>query len=497
MAGLRLGSTLSVGSAGKPAYDADAVIMFNNIGDVPTYAKTAISNRIKAFKANGTWSGMKVLMFMPPSEAIHSVLYDTVTQAQLGDFYLSATQLTTPYITRSIHGGATGMQCNDGSGHVKTGWIPSTAGLTLNSTAWAVGLPETIAASAQFSFGSFNSSTQSMVFQKRNTSNQTFADMYGTTTTSGRAQQTSSTGAGGVFIANRQSSTNYKLFRDGTQIASTSAAQGSLPSVEWYLRGFNNNGGAYSSTDPKNDTYTFFNVYGTHLTDAQLTQENADWQTYVTAMKRTGSYTSNVITDGDSHNVYYASQVFRSAQYYVTGKTVKWVNLAVSGQTLQDMETDAATELYPRFNSSYGTNILVVEGGTNDISSGQTAAQTYTRLETYINNAKAYCTTNSITLKVIVVPLIARRFTGDTGKILVSDQYQELLLASSGLFDTLVDIMDGTLWLKRSNYANDAAYITAIQSLCDSITTDDTHLTQANYKLRAVKYYDAINTHLV
>jgi lysophospholipase L1-like esterase len=484
MLGLGIGNGTwieAITGGGYTPTDPDAIAYFNSIGDVPVYAQKAIENRIVSFKINGTWNGLKLCYLFPPTLGMFDYLRDVRSNTIYGSVYLGGSVISTPFISASVLGGNQGMIFNGGSGHIRTGFIPSSH-LTLNDTAWAVGLPEDIAASAQFSFGAFNSSTQSMVFQKRNASNQLFADMYGNTTTSGRAQQTGTSGAGGVFIANRVASNDFKVYRNGTQIASTANAQGSLPSVQWYLRGFNNNGGTYSATDPKNEPYSFFCIYGNSLSVSQLAAENTAWSDFITDMFRDSSYGGNIVFDGNSHFVYYNGINFRSAQVENRERKIKWSDIAVSGQTTETMVTNQAANLFPLFSASLGTNICVVTEATNHISGGATAQQAFDAIEDYCENVRTYWTANSITGKIVVVPVIARKFTAETGKILVSNDYNELLRDNYTDFADAFVTPNPSLWLWRDDYSSDANYITAIQALCDVITIDGTHLTESNYQ---------------
>ena len=478
-------------------YDLNALVLFNAIGDVPTYAKIAANNRIIAAKANGTWNTATMWYMFLPSNDREGFLYNAKTATKMGAIYSNSSLPVAPYDSRSMLGGTQGLIFNNGDYHIKTTWLPSD-NMILNDSAFAVGLMENISASAQLNFGVLESATSSCLFQKKNTSNQMLCDMYGPTTTSGRALQSSTSGNGGVFIANRRNTTDFKVYRNDSVIASTANAQGTLPTKQWYVRGFNNNDGAYSASDPKNEPMAFLCVYGTGLTTAQVTQENIDWTNFSSAMKRETTYSYRVVFDGNSHFTHQLAQQFRSTQYY-TGipSSISWRNIGVGGQTTTTMTTNQATNLYPLFGTIFGTNICVVTEATNAINAGDSAATAYSQIETYCNNVKNYWTTNGITGKIIVVPVFARRFTSNTARIITSNDYNVLLAAGYTAFaDALVDFPNVNYWDYRSNYASDAAYITHIQSLCDNTTYfyDETHLTALGYKEMGQKIAEKILT---
>lgn len=65
-------------------------------------------------------------------------------------------------------------------------------------------------------------------------------------------------------------------------------------------------------------------------------------------------------------------------------------NMGVSGQSVVNMETDAATEIDVCYASDRSKNILVAWGGTNDMASfGSSAAQAYADFVTYCTNRRA------------------------------------------------------------------------------------------------------------
>ena len=90
---------------------------------------------------------------------------------------------------------------------------------------------------AGYEHGAFQSATQSMIFQKRSAANACSSDMYGTNVASGRLSYTG-TGASGVYISNRRTSTDFKFYENGVEKDSLAATAGSLPSVEVLINGY-------------------------------------------------------------------------------------------------------------------------------------------------------------------------------------------------------------------------------------------------------------------
>jgi hypothetical protein len=213
-------------------YDADAITYFNLVGDIPTFAKDAINDRIVAFKANGTWTGLKQCLLFPYTESKTEILRDarhlTIT-AELA----APAAITTPFITRAAYGSNGGVSF-DTNGVCKTNLVPSVS-LTLNSTCIAIGFPSDTTAKAAFSLGCFTGATQTMTFMRRDAGNACYADAYNNTVGTGRASQAGADGGKGVYIMNRQSNTNFKLRKNGSTIASSTSGGGTLPSNQFII----------------------------------------------------------------------------------------------------------------------------------------------------------------------------------------------------------------------------------------------------------------------
>lgn len=461
-------------------YDRDAQIYFDAIGDLPVYVKNAINQRVLDFKANlGSLSDVAFWLPFPVTQTKFGGFREFISNSVMGNQVYDTSNNANPSPNYQLPKALAGNQglvywgTTPNIGAYRTGFVPSTE-LTLNDTCWAAIYQDTNLASAGFNHGAFNSSTQSMIFQKLDASNLQYADMYGNTITSGRARYTA-TGTGKIFIANRRSTTDFKLYKNGTQVASTSAAQGSLPSVEVLLNGYKT---TTTNGQGSNDTLGSICYYNRSLTPAEVTAENTSWENFATAMKRTGTYEATILLDGDSHTVYHNAAWMRRIMWNMQSYEINHVDIGVSGQTMANMIANDATNLYPRIIAGNGTHYLIVGGNTNDISGGTSAATAYTNLQTYVNDAKTNASSKGVTLKVICIPLFNRLYTGDDAKIIAQSDYNNLVRAGwSGFADFFVEIPE-PYSSKRSDYASDAAYITAVRAFANNTTyfMDGTHL---------------------
>lgn len=128
---------------------------------------------------------------------------------------------------------------------------------------------------------------------------------------------------------------------------------------------------------------------------------------YFNAKYALGMTKRQVICDGDSltdgHGVGAGNDYPAQMHALLGGAPVWWkVNLGVGGQTIQQMETDAATQIDPTYNTNRIKNILSAWGGTNDIIFGADDTTTYNRIVTYCTNRRA------AGWKVVISDIIAR-----------------------------------------------------------------------------------------
>lgn len=487
MGGLRLGLGVYTGNTSK-VYDPDAAAYFNSIGDIPAHQKNAINKRIKAFKANGTWSNLQFWFPAPSTEVWDEFTREIKSNTKAGTIRVgnpvADVAAETEYHPRIVASGSGfAMTTVDSDvGIVKTNFTPS-GFMTLNNSCWGIICQDQTSALAGFNGGAFNSSSQSMIFQKRDATNNLYSDAYNTTVSGGRARQTSSSGAGGNFMFNRRSSSDFIIYRNGTSIATSSSSGGTLPTANFIINGYLNN--TASSTNVRNETIGSIYAYNTSLTPAQIAQENTDWQTFMTDMKRTGTYSKSIIWCGNSQSVMFYGSWFRRLMYNYS--TNEWFirNVSKHGRTTVQMNTNRTTEIFPFLNASNGTNYVFLWEGTNDISSGSNGATAWSNYRTLADNIRTYCTTNSIPVHIVAVPSMARRFDGNDAAILATDVFNQNVRDNYALsFDGTTGAFGSNLWIWRSNYASDAAYITAVRTLCNNTTYYDsggTHLQKSAY----------------
>lgn len=456
-------------------YHPDAQAYFDAIGDVPTYAKIAINQRVLDFESNlGALSAVGMFYPFPPTMEMFDGFREFISNAINGNQVYSTANAANPsplYNFPRALAANQGLSCW-GGGAYRTGFVPSTE-LILNDTAWAAIYQDTDIAQAAYEHGAFQSATQSIIFQKRSATNICLTDMYGTNVASGRLSYTG-TGASGVYISNRRTTTDFKIYENGVEKDSLAATAGSLPTVEVLMNGYKT---ATTNGGGSNNNLGALCYYTRSLTLAEVALENTSWANFQTAIKRTGTYDVSILSDGDSHFAYWNSLIMRSINWQMNSWETNIHGIAVSGQTLVDMISGDATNLYPKIQSGRGTYYLICGGGTNDISTGATAAATWTNMQTYVADAKTNATSKGVTLIAVHIPLFNREYIGEDAKILEQDVYNELVRNNFAVGDLYVDFA-ALYSARRSNYGSDAAFITAVRAFCADTTyfEDGTHL---------------------
>lgn len=154
--------------------------------------------------------------------------------------------------------------------------------------------------------------------------------------------------------------------------------------------------------------------------------------------------------------------------HYITlptynGIALNGTNVGISGWTLQQMYASAPIDVNPLFNSRAGLNVLVIWGGTNDISvSGQSPQQAFANLQAFAQRQR------QLGWKVIVATMIAR----------------------SG-FNTQKTALDNLIRQNWTQFADGLSDVAANFNLGDDNATtnltyyqpDGTHLTDTGYAL--------------
>lgn len=123
-------------------------------------------------------------------------------------------------------------------------------------------------------------------------------------------------------------------------------------------------------------------IYNRALTDAEMDQVYS----YVKKKYAMPTPTKQVIFDGDSLTTGYAClnhANFPGQTWGLLGSDWKIYSVAVAGQTLANMQSDAAAEIDPLYDAGLSKNVLVCWEGLLDVYGGADVATTLTRMETY------------------------------------------------------------------------------------------------------------------
>lgn len=149
------------------------------------------------------------------------------------------------------------------------------------------------------------------------------------------------------------------------------------------------------------------------------------------------------------------------------------------------MAAFAATRVDTKYAASLQPQVVVIWGGTNDIASGATVADTYA-------NIKAYCEARkAIGWKVIVLSMLPRIEGGATTE--TKRQALNALLRADFPSTMATNILSGASWADLLvDVGNDATVGQAGQNLNTTYYTDGTHMAAAGYRIIAVYVKDAI-----
>jgi hypothetical protein len=235
------------------SFDADAVAFFNRVttagGSLSLTEKQAVNTLVLDLKANSLWTPMKAIYPMVGASAA-----------------ACAQNLKSSSFTGTFSSGwtfaSTGVTGNGTSAYMDTNFAPA-SNLTLSSGHHSVYLRTNLAITNTVAFGVEQIANQRMVLFPYAFNIGWISDLYDNST----SRLTSSTGPStGFVLGSRASSSSHKLFRNSTQLASsTSATTGTLPTLNYYIGGFNANGSpAFYSTNQ-----IAFNSIGDGLTDTQ------------------------------------------------------------------------------------------------------------------------------------------------------------------------------------------------------------------------------------
>jgi len=219
-------------------FDPDAQALFDAMGDVPLYAQNAWNKRVKAFKANGTWTGITQLLPFLPTESMFGGYIDAKSLTTTCTFYANTTVLVTPYVSPVLYVGGAGA-CFSQFGVVRLGWNPSLNWASVNSTAYSISFSTSTRADAGYSWGADTNATTTNAFIRRSAANAAVAYFHGNTTGSGSLNKGTAGGARGTFVMNRTASNAAKMWFNGTAIVTNSGSQTMvLPNEQTYLNNY-------------------------------------------------------------------------------------------------------------------------------------------------------------------------------------------------------------------------------------------------------------------
>lgn len=181
---------------------------------------------------------------------------------------------------------------------------------------------------------------------------------------------------------------------------------------------------------------------------------------------------SQILCDGDSiteqfgatYNQGWVPTAFKSFP------TSKMLNLGVPGQSMTSMTGNVTTKIVSRFSASYSKNIVIVWGGTNDITGGATAASTYTSLQSYTSTAKA------AGFKVIWATMLPRTDLSGAAQVQWT-AYNTLIraatLGQSNTADALADVQSNATMGPLAAASNTSLYCIAPDDVSGGIHPTD------------------------
>ena len=252
------------------SFDADALAFFARVtaagGSLTLSEKTATNQLVLDLKANSLWTPMKAIYPMVGSSAA-ACAQNLKSSSFTGTF------------TSGWTFASTGVTGNGTNAYMNTNFAPA-SNLTLSSGHNSVYLRTNLPISTYVAFGVEQIATQRMVLYPYAFNLGWISDLYDNST----SRIISSTGPSmGFILGTRASSSSHKLFKNSVQLAaSTSATIGTLPTLNYYLGGYNVNGTPnYFSTNQ-----IAFSSIGDGLDDTQAAALYTNVQTFQTTLSR-------------------------------------------------------------------------------------------------------------------------------------------------------------------------------------------------------------------
>lgn len=474
-------SPFSIKNLENYVWDDDALAYISNISDMRQQGKVAVNNLVLAHKNNNLWTKLKHAIICP----------DTLSETQA----LRELKNNTVY-SSSINYGAEQVVTNTPAGysfqvdtslanHIDVSRTFTQMGVTTTSCAIVHCDKRDYTGATAYGYGAIQSTTQRALFLTKNLSNNFSGQMFAQS----NAVSAANTDARGIYILNRNANNYLELAKDGTVLdTDTGIVASTLPTVTPFVGAYNAGGGPVS---PSSGIKPFFAVY-TGLTTGERAILNTIWSNYNTDMGRGSAYTKSIVMDGNSLTVRGAHRMFRKALYSLPMNNYNTHNIGVAGQTLDDVMTRYPTYGAPLYDATLTDNIYILLEIGNQLRTTAVAD-----VKTKAIDAIALAAATGYTT-VIVVP-DARLNTSaknDTDWYLEMDEMVQWVRAGNSGADYIVDVASSNLWLDRSSYGSDAAYVSAIQTLVANTTyyTDGVHKTEAGYDLRGTDLYNVLNS---
>lgn len=171
--------------------------------------------------------------------------------------------------------------------------------------------------------------------------------------------------------------------------------------------------------------------------------------------------------------------------YSALGSPGTAYNVAVGGRTIVTMAANASASVDSKYVAGRQLQVVVIWGGTNDIATGATAADTYA-------NIKAYCEARkALGWRVIALSMLPRIEGGATTE--TKRQALNALLRADFPTTVATNILSGASWADLLvDVGNDSTVGQAGQNLNTTYYEDGTHMMAAGYGIIARYVKDAI-----
>jgi lysophospholipase L1-like esterase len=192
--------------------------------------------------------------------------------------------------------------------------------------------------------------------------------------------------------------------------------------------------------------------------------------------EQTFVFEGDSLTAGLVGNVFADAKTFSEVVLLAQANRTRAYNFGVSGQTCTQMAADAATQVDPFFDAGHDRNVLVVWGGTNDmtlVASNPTAP---------FNALKSYCLARrAVGWKVVVLTCLPR---GTAGQFETDRQaFNAAILGDASFYDALADVGTNATIGEPGDQNNTTYYF-----------GDKIHLTKAGHAIVAPMVAAAIDS---